>query len=263
LTAETSAISTGLASHDPQHIWIRDLDLVTELMGQVSFTGMVGLMLMGRVPDEPERAVLDAVLVTLVDHGLTPSAMVARVTYGVAPEALQGAVAAGLLGAGSLILGSMEDCGRMLTEFDREVAGSVLPEQAARNIVERYRAAGRRIPGIGHNIHVHGDPRADRLFEIAAEHRIGGNYVEALQLIAGSAASMIGSTLPINATGAISAVLLGLGIPWQLHRGIALISRTVGLVAHIGEELEAPITPAVRTLLRKQSERAPGTNQSA
>jgi citrate synthase len=247
MTAVESGITTAIARHDLHHIWVRDYDLTADLMGKVSFSEMIFLMIGGRLPEADERVLLDALLNTLVEHGLTPSAVASRMTYAVAPEAMQGAVAAGLLGVGSVLVGSMEECGMLLT---RIAAADVGPEAAVEEIVREYRSSGRRVPGVGHSIHVDGDPRAARLFEIAEACGRAGSHVNAMHALARAAERASGRSLPINATGAVAAVLLELGVPWRVHRGFALISRTVGLIAHIDEEMQAPITPAIRALLR-------------
>jgi citrate synthase len=172
-------------------------------------------------------------------------------TYAVAPESLQGAVAAGLLGAGSVVLGSMEECGRALSRIDAEISAGEDREVVIARVVDEYRAGRKRLPGIGHAIHTEGDPRGARLYAIAAESGHRGRHLDNLETLAETAAARSGKRLPINVTGAVSAILLELGVPWQLHKGFALISRAAGLVAHIGEELTAPITPAVRTLIRQ------------
>ena len=251
MSANVGQISTKIARHDLHHIWVRDHDLTADLVGTVPFADMVFLLIGQRLPDERERALVDAVLVTLVEHGLTPSAVVARMTYAVAPESLQGAVAAGLLGAGSVVLGSMEECGMLLTRIDDGINVGRERSEVIDEIVAEYRASGKRIPGVGHVIHTEGDPRAARLFEVAETCGHHGRHVDALVALTESAERASRRPLPINATGAVSAVLLELGIPWQLHRGFALISRTAGLVAHIGEEVEAPITPALRAVIRE------------
>jgi citrate synthase len=216
---------------------------------------MVFLLVCGRLPEERQRRLMDGVLVTLMEHGLTPSAAAARMTYSVAPESIQGAVAAGLLGAGSLVLGSMEGCGHLLTCIDAEVREGASEQQVIEQSVNDLRQRGERVPGLGHSIHTNGDPRAVRLFEIGAECGMCGDHVRRLGEVSRIASRLFGHELPINATGAIAAILLELGVPWQLHRGFALISRTAGLVAHIAEERALPITPPLRQLLR-QGERA-------
>ena len=251
MSATETGVSTDIARHDLHHIWVRDHDLTADLMGRISFTEMIFLLIGRKLPDPGDRVLLDAVLNALVEHGLTPSAVTSRMTYAVAPEAIQGAVAAGLLGAGSVLLGSMEECGMLLSRVAAEVAKGDDVTAACERIVAEYRAARRRIPGVGHSIHTEGDPRATRLFEIAAECGRHRDHVDAMHTLASAAERTSGRSLPINATGAIAAILLELGVPWQLHRGFALISRTAGLIAHIDEEREAPITPAIRAMLRE------------
>jgi citrate synthase len=175
------------------------------------------------------------------------------VTYGLVPDSIQGAISAGLLGVGGVVLGSMEGCGELLTQMHTAIEAGASAQEAARDVVDEYRAEGRRIPGFGHAIHTGGDPRAARLLAIAGECGKSGSYVEALGALGVAADAAIGKHLPVNITGAVSAVLLELGIPWRLHRGFALVSRTAGLVAHIGEEMEHPITPAFRALTRGES----------
>jgi citrate synthase len=246
-------IRTDIASNDLHNIWIRGQNLTVDVLGQRTFTEVVFLLVAKRFPEPNELRMADALLVSLMEHGLTPSAMVARVTYTTAPESLQGAVAAGLLGAGGLVLGSMEECGEILTRVAEESHAGRTVAEAIAGIVEEYRAERRHIPGVGHAIHTEGDPRAARLFELAEEYGFAGQHVEAVKKLAEQASR--GRYLPANVTGAVAAILLELGIPWRLHRGFALISRSAGLVGHIGEELEQPITPAIRGVLRR-SERA-------
>ncbi len=246
-------ISTELASNDLHHIWIRGRDLTADIMGTLSFSEVVFLLIQGRIPDPQERQLLDAVLASLVEHGLTPSAMVARVNYFVAPESIQGAVASGLLGVGSTVLGTMEECGRLLTQLDAEIREGKPRADAVRELAESYRLNHKRLPGIGHQIHTEGDPRAARLYAIAEECGKRGHFLDLLQELVGVAETLSGRRLPLNVTGAVAAILLELGVPWQLHRGFALISRTAGLVAHIGEEMHAPITPTLRNLAREQA----------
>jgi citrate synthase len=241
-----SALKTSIASHDLHHIWVRGVDLTEDVMGKRNFSETAFLLISGRFPDENEVRLVDAILISLMEHGLTLSAVTARATFWAAPESLQAAVAAGLLGAGSKVLGSMEECGSLLTTLGESPPDALDARAAA--IVDDYGSAKKRLPGLGHAIHKDGDPRTDRLFALAQECGHRGRYVRALETLQRAAESS-GRRLPINATGAIAAILLELGIPWPLHRGFALISRAVGLVAHIAEELEAPITPALREVL--------------
>jgi citrate synthase len=248
-------LSTNIGSHSTHHIWVRDLDLTAEVMGERTFTEVAYLLIVGRLPSSDERRMLDAVLVSLMEHGLTPSAAVTRLTYAVAPEAVQGAVAAGLLGAGSVVLGSMEECGRLLSDIADEVATGVDRADAIEMVVHRYRDERRKLPGLGHVVHVDGDPRAVRLYELAEQLGFLGDHLVTMRDLAGAASARSGRALPINVTGAVAAVLLELDVPWQLHRGFALIARTAGLVAHVGEERSAPISPQLRRAMRDASSR--------
>lgn len=247
-------LHTRIATHDVHNIWVRGENLMDGVMGQRTFTEAVFLLLMERYPDEQERRLLDAILVSLIEHGLTPSALVARVTYSVAPESIQGAVAAGLLGVGNVVLGSMEECGELLTRIHDEVAHGGAIAESAERIAREYRESRRKLPGVGHAIHTEGDPRAARLLELAEECGRSTVHVTAVRALAAAGERLAGRALPLNVTGAVAALLLELGVPWRLHRGFALVSRTAGLVAHIGEEVEDPITPAIRTLAREQQD---------
>jgi citrate synthase len=241
--------ATSISTVAEDRIRVRGMDLVDELMGRVTFTQMIFLMIAGRLPGEREEQLLDACLVSLVDHGLTLSAMVARAHYSTAPEAIQGAVAAGLLGVGSRIAGSMEGCGEVLDRLAREVDAGRDARSAARDLVAEHRSQGRPIPGLGHLTHTGGDPRALRLIGLAKERGMGGRYVPLLEVVAEEVQRQAGKAVPINVTGAIAAVLLEMGFEWWLLRGFALISRCPGLVAHIREERQSPVTPALRQFL--------------
>lgn len=223
------------------------------LVGRATFTEVALLAITGRRPSPGEVRVADAVLVTFVDHGFQPSALAARMTYHVAPEALQGAVAAGLLGVGSRILGTMEQTARLLADIGAAVEAGTAEEAAVEQAIAAERDAGRRIPGIGHALHRSGDPRTAPMLAVAAEEGVARDEVRRLGAVVAAASRATGRDLPANAAGAAGALLLGIGIPWQLQRGIAMISRTAGLLAHIGEEIERPVTPAVRDALRKAS----------
>lgn len=244
---------TDVGRANAERITLRGHDLVENLIGHVSFTEAALLAITGDVPSPGAVRVADAVLVTFIDHGLQPSALAARLTYHVAPDAVQGAVAAGLLGVGGQILGTMEQTGRLLARIADEVAGGAPEDEAVAGAVKAELDAGRRIPGIGHGLHRDGDPRARRLLAIAAEEGVAGDELRRLHAITEATAARTGRTLPANAAGASAALLLGIGVPWWLHRGFSMVSRSAGLVAHIGEEAERPLTPAVRESLRAAS----------
>jgi citrate synthase len=254
-------LHTEIGHADAEHVTLRGHDLVEDLVGQVSFTEAALLAVTARRPTPGAVRVADAVLVTFIDHGLQPSALAARLTYHAAPEAVQGAVAAGLLGVGSRVLGTMEQTAMLLTRVADEVRAGADEEQAAVSAVAAELDAGRRIPGIGHALHRDGDPRADPLLALADREGVAQDETRRLRAVVDAAAQRTGRRLPPNAAGASAALLLGIGIPWWLQRGFPMISRTAGLIAHIGEEAEQPLAPAVRASLREagRADRTPPT----
>lgn len=235
-----TAIQTmGVATADA--VQVRGLDLCTELIGRTSFTDMVFLELTGALPDGGRRRVLDAVLVALTEHGLTPSAITARLTDLGAPGAVQGAVAAGLLGAGDRFLGALDGCARLLQEWPSDVD----EEQHAAVLAAGARAAGRRLPGLGHPLHRDGDPRTTALYAVADDAGLDGVARRRLEYLRRAADAAAGRRLPVNVDGAAAALLTELGLPWQVTRGVALIARAVGLVGHLADEQRAPAAAAL------------------
>jgi citrate synthase len=172
---------------------------------------------------------------------MTPSAIAARLTYAGAPESLQAAVAAGLCGLGSVFVGSMEGACRMLSEALTAGTKSDDLDQLARDTVASYKARGVSIPGLGHPLHKPVDPRTPRLFQLAADNGMSGDYVKLMQLIGAQAERLSGKSLPINATGAIGAICCEFGFPWRIVRGFGVMARAIGLVGHIMEEAERPM----------------------
>ena len=222
-------------------IVVRGKDLPSEILGRMTLGEFAFFELTGRTPTAEEAAVFDAIVIALVEHGLTPSTLATRLTYAGAPESLQGAVAAGISGLGSVIAGTMEGAARMLREaLEARVPGEPLDVVAATTVASLLRD-GRIVPGLGHAIHKPVDPRAVRLFALAEENGLAGDHVRLMQLIGAEAERASGKLLPVNVTGAIGAICCELGLDWRIVRGIAVIARTIGLVAHIAEELEAPL----------------------
>jgi citrate synthase len=221
---------SDLGWSDADHIVVRGYDLPSQLLGHVDFGGMAFLELMGRLPTAGEAIVFNACIVTLVEHGITPSAIAARMTYLGAPEALQGAVAAGLCGLGTVFVGTIEGSAKYLQEALAGAGDAPDIEALAGAIVADHRA--RRAPI---------DPRTPRLFAIAAEQGFRGKYVALAEAVRVHAERASGKVLPLNATGAIGALASELGIPWQIARGLGVMARAVGLVGHILEEMRAPI----------------------
>jgi citrate synthase len=245
-------IRTDIAWSTPSTIMVKGRDLCKDILGTVSLGDMAFLELTDRLPTKRESVVFNAIAVTLVEHGLTPSAIAARMTYAGAPEAMQAAVAAGLCGLGSVFVGSMEGAARMLQEAIPDPSTSVDLEPLARQIVERFHGRKQPVPGIGHHLHKPVDPRAPRLFQIAAGNGYDGPYVNLMKAVAAQAEAVYGKSLPVNATGAIGAIASELKLPWQIVRGIGVMARAIGLVGHILEEMRAPIAREIN--LRAEEE---------
>jgi citrate synthase len=234
-------------------------DLATELMGHVSLSELAFRFVAGRFPTEPEARLFDAVLVSLADHGITPSVLAARLTYVGAPEALQGAVAAGILGGGSVFLGVAEDTARFLGAIvtSADDADDAALRVAVSDAVGGVRSRGDRIPGLGHPVHKETDPRVPRLYELAAELALLGPHLRALRVVADVAAEQSGRKLPINGAGAAGAALADLGFEWQIIRGFTLLARTAGILGHLAEEMHASMgMPLWQDLERRAT--APG-----
>ncbi|GGG38031.1 citryl-CoA lyase [Caldovatus sediminis] len=240
---EPNPIRSDIAWSTRDRITVRGRDLPGQILGHMNLGDFAFLQLTGREATPQQSAVFNAMVITLVEHGMTPSAIAARMTYAGAPEALQAAVAAGLCGLGSVFVGSMEDAARLLSEAlppGQDHSGADL-QAIARDKVAAYRQAGRILPGIGHPIHKPVDPRAPRLFEIAAENGMAGPYVALMQAIAAEAERVYGRSLPVNATGAIGAICCEFGFPWRIVRGFGVMARAIGLVGHLLEEGERPM----------------------
>lgn len=225
----------------PDRIVVRGCDLTTDLLGKIDLGSMAFLEITGRRPTPQEADVFNALLVTLVEHGMTPQAIATRLISLAAPEALQGAVAAGLLGVGSVFAGGSEQIAKLLQEQLNDQPVDVDLKGMAARIVEDYAARKAVIPGIGHPLHKPIDPRTPVLFAIAERNGFRGRYVALLEAISAEAERRLRRSLPINATGAIGAILCELQFPWRICRGVAVISRAVGLVGHLAEEMKNPL----------------------
>jgi citrate synthase len=236
---------TSIGSSDETSISVLGHDLARELMGRVSFGELAFWLVAMRRPARGELRVFEAVLVALADHGLTPSAIAARLTLAGAPESVQGALAAGLLGGGSRFLGVTEDAGRFLTAA---LAGrGDLPtddggwDDLARDAIRSWLTADRYVPGLGHNKHRSGDPRTPALLRIAAEEGMLGPHLRLFEAVGRVHPEVLGRRLPLNGAGACGAALCDLGFPPETLRGFALLARAAGLLGHIAEEARRPI----------------------
>jgi citrate synthase len=243
--------STAISSSNEATILVRGRDLCAELIGSVSFTEHVWLLVTGQLPSAGQRAVLDATLVAIAEHGLVPSVQASRMTLAAAPEALQGAVAAGILGCGSVILGAAEAAGHLLASVIAAL-GSAAPspspdgtnaplDEAAARVVKEHQAARRPVPGFGHPLHKGHDPRVERLFAVAEQHGLAGPHIAAAQAVARVLPELSGKPLAMNVSVGIPAVLLDAGYPLLAMKGVPILARTASLIAHLLEEQSRPI----------------------
>ena len=228
--------TTSLCHSSADDVVVHGRSLPRAIIGHMTFTELVYLHLTGREATPAQVALLDACLVTLMEHGLTPSAVATRLTYTSAPESLQGAVAAGLLGVGSLFVGTSEGAAALLSDIARA------PDPAARAeaIAGEAKARGQRLPGFGHPLHRPRDPRTVALLDVAKAHGLHGAHCDALVLLSAAVDRLAGRPIPVNATGGVAALALDAGLPVEILRGVAVISRAAGLVGHIREEQLRP-----------------------
>ena len=237
---------TALGASSLHTITLLGADLAEDVMGHVGFGELAFWLATQRRPDPGEVRVFEAVLAALADHGFTPTAIVTRLTYLSAPDSVQGALAAGLLGGGSRFLGVTEDTGRFLHRVLQDGSGDLPTDDAgwdalALQTVQAQRAAGRLVPGLGHHVHKEGDPRTPRLMQIAREEGRSGPHLALFAAIGRVHPEVLGRTLPLNGAGVCGAALADLGLPLELLRGFALLARTAGLVGQLAEELRRPV----------------------
>lgn len=237
--AQKKKARTRICAAEADRVRIRGRDLVDDLMGRTGFTGAFLLQALGREPTPLQVTLVEAVLVTIMEHGLVPSAVTTRLTYHGAPDSYQGAIAAGLLGVGDRYAGTAGLCGIL---FQRVLA-TPRPARtdAVRAEIRAHRAQKRPLPGFGHPTHKQADPRVPRLIEIAEQAGAAGEHLEVMRLFEAQLAEELGRSLPMNISAAIAAVLGEAGVPVTMMRGIVLVARCAGLVGHLQEEMDAPI----------------------
>jgi citrate synthase len=232
---------TSLGTSSADEIRLLGKDLTAELMGEVGFGELAFWLVTLRRPTPSETRLFEAVLVALADHGFTPTAIAARLTYLSAPDSLQGALAAGLLGGGSRFLGVTEDCGMFLHEVLTRHEGDLPGDDAgwdelALQAVTDTRAAHRFVPGLGHPVHKQGDPRTPVLIGIAEQEGLRGPHLRLFEAIGRVHEQVLGRRLPLNGAGVCGAALADLGLPVELLRGFALLARAAGLLGQLAEE---------------------------
>ena len=220
---------------------VRGRDLTGDVMGRLTFTEYFHLLLTGREPTEEQRFFLDLLLVSIAEHGMMPTNVAARMTLAADPDALQGAVAAGILGAGSVVLGSAEGCARLLAEAAARVEAGGEPAAVTADLARGIRESGGKVPGFGHPVHRPVDPRAERILELADERGVSGGHVELARRLRTAVAAEWGTSLPMNVSLPIAAVMLDLGYPPEVVKAVPILARTAGLLAHLAEEQESPL----------------------
>ncbi len=243
-TTQPPTYRTGLGASDLDHIWLLGHE-IQDLLGTVTFGELAYWMVAKRRPTEGQRVLFEAVLVALADHGFTPTAIAARQTYLSAPDSIQGAVAAGLLGGGSRFLGVTENSANFLhdalDELDDVPTDEAGWDAVAARIVANTKAAGKFVPGLGHPVHKQGDPRTPALFALAREHDVFGPHLALFEAIGRAHPDVLGRTLPLNGAGVCGAVLADVDLPLGVTRGFALLARCAGLLGQLAEEMVDPI----------------------
>jgi citrate synthase len=234
--------TTSIATSTPTDVFVRDKSLCSEILGELGFTEFLYFQILGKRPTKPVLELCDACLVTLMEHGLTPSALTARLVYSSSEEALQAAVAAGLLCVGSRFVGTTEGAGELI---ERIIVAGPAREAEARRIAEEHHAKKIPLPGFGHPFHKPDDPRTIRLLELARERGVAGEHVAAIEALSIAVDQTYGKHITLNATGAVAAVLGDCGVPRRILRGFAVIARAAGLVGHVHEEQDKPAMRAI------------------
>ena len=235
MSEEKETWKTAITKIEPNKVVVRGYR-IDELMGRISFGEMVYLVLKGELPTPQIGKLMDAILVSSVDHGVTPPSAIAARTVATGGAPLTTAIAGGIMTINRHHGGAIEDCMKILLEsvaYKRD-KGLDAPT-AARDKMAEFRAKKIRVPGYGHRIHSD-DPRTKRLFALAEEAGVAGEYVEMGQALRQAMKESLGKDLPMNVDGGIAAVLCDLGFPPALGNGFFAISRTVGLAAQVYEE---------------------------
>jgi citrate synthase len=238
---DTGKPVTHISQAHPDRVEVRGRDLTGDVMGRLGFTEYFHLLLTGREPTEDQRFFLDLLLVAIAEHGMMPTNVAARMTLAADPGSLQGAVAAGILGCGPVILGTADACAELLTEAQERVAAGGDPGKVARETAGAIRAAGARAPGFGHPVHRPLDPRAERILELADERGVSGPHVLLARSMRDAVTEAWGRPLTMNVSMPIAAVMLDLGFPAATVKAVPILARTASLLAHLAEEQQQPV----------------------
>jgi citrate synthase len=230
-----------IAQAYPDRVEVRGRDLTGAVMGRLSFTEYFHLLLTGHEPTEEQRFFLDVLLVSIAEHGMMPTNVAARMTLAADPGSLQGAVAAGILGCGPVVLGTAEECARLLVGAQEEVAAGRAADEVANDLAAGIRAAGGKMPGFGHPVHKPLDPRGERILELADARGVSGPHVALARCLRESVAEAWGMPLTMNVSLPIAAVMLDLGFASSAVKAVPILARTAGLLAHLAEEQRTPL----------------------
>ncbi len=225
----------------PDRVEVRGRDLTGDVMGRLGFTEYFHLLLTGREPTDDQRYFLDLLLVAIAEHGMMPTNVAARMTLAADPGSLQGAVAAGILGCGPVILGTSEACARLLEAAQEKVASGDAPAAVAGEVARATRASGGKLPGFGHPVHRPLDPRAERILELADARGVAGPHVLLARCLRDAVAEAWGKPLTMNVSMPIAAVMLDLGFTSAAVKAVPILARTAGLLAHLAEEQQQPL----------------------
>ncbi len=233
--------TTGICTATADAVEVRGKDLCGELMGRISFTEYFYLLLVGREPTENQRFFLDLLLIAIAEHGIMPTVQAARMTLASDPKALQGALAAGILGCGTVLLGTSELCGALLAKAGSQVRTGEDPDRVALELVQEIHNKGSKVPGFGHPVHRPRDPRAERILQLADERGVSSMHVDLARRMRAAVAQVWGKPLVMNVSMPIAAVLLDLDFPPAMIKAIPLLARTGSILAHLAEEQQNPI----------------------
>ena len=238
---KTGAPVSHICQAYPDRVEVRGRDLCGDLMGRLSFTEYFHLLLTGREPTDDQRFFLDLLLIGIAEHGMMPTNVAARITLAADPGSLQGAVAAGILGCGPVVLGTSDSCARLLEEAQQKVTAGGAPAAIAEELARSIHASGGKVPGFGHPVHRPLDPRAERILELADARGVSGPHVLLARCFRDAVATVWGKPLTMNVAMPMAAVMLDLGFPSASVKAVPLLARTAGLLAHLAEEQQQPL----------------------